>query len=167
MKIRRLVLGVFLLVPLAVAGLAFAGSFDGAKSATARFHDLDQAMAAGWNVKVADAAGLTCIAQPGVGAMGVHMMNPSLIDGTIDATAPEMLVYELKAHGRLKLVAHEYFVLQSAWKGSSPPSLFGQQFDFTGEPNRYGLPPFYSLHLWAWKPNPSGILTPWNPRVEC
>jgi hypothetical protein len=167
MNIRRLVLGLFLVMPLAVAGFAFAGSFDGAKSATARFHDLDQAMAAGWNVTVADAAGLTCIAQPGVGAMGVHMMNPSLIDGTIDATKPEMLVYELKAHERLKLVAHEYFVLQSAWKGASPPSLFGQQFDFTGEPNRYGLPPFYSLHLWAWKPNPSGILTPWNPRVEC
>jgi hypothetical protein len=167
MNVRRVVLGLFLVVPLAVAGLAFAGSFDGAKNATARFHDLDKAMAAGWNVKVADAAGLTCIAQPGVGAMGVHMMNPSLIDGTISATEPEMLVYELKSHGRMKLVAHEYFVLQSAWTGSSPPSLFGQQFDFTGTPNRYGLPPFYSLHLWAWKPNPSGILTPWNPRVEC
>jgi hypothetical protein len=34
-------------------------------------------------------------------------------------------------------------------------------------PNRYGLPPFYSLHAWIWKPNPSGILTPWNPRVSC
>jgi len=35
------------------------------------------------------------------------------------------------------------------------------------EANRYGLPPFYSLHAWIWKPNPSGLLFAWNPRVSC
>jgi hypothetical protein len=51
----------------------------------------------------------------------------------------------------------------------SKPSLFGQQF----EPNpgtRFGLPPFYALHAWVWKPNPTpltGIFAAWNPRVTC
>ncbi|MDF2753435.1 MAG: hypothetical protein K0S82_1818, partial [Gaiellaceae bacterium] len=25
----------------------------------------------------------------------------------------------------------------------------------------------YALHAWIWKPNPSGILKPYNPRVDC
>ncbi|HEX2292992.1 MAG TPA: hypothetical protein VHH55_06745 [Gaiellaceae bacterium] len=165
---RRLVLSLVALTALGLAGIAVAaGAFDGAKPATARFHDLDKAKAAGYTVRVADAAGITCIAQPGQGAMGVHMLNPLLLDGTIDAERPELLVYEPKRDGELKLVALEYLVFQADWKGADRPALFGRPFDFTGEPNRYGLPPFYSLHAWIWKPNPSGILTPWNPRVAC
>ncbi|HXV03535.1 MAG TPA: hypothetical protein VFP24_08175 [Gaiellaceae bacterium] len=168
MKSRRFFVGVLLVVPLAVAGLAVAaGAFDGAKSATARFHDVNKAMDAGYTVRVADASGATCIAQPGEGAMGVHMLNPSLLDGTINAKTPELLVYEPKANGELKLVALEYLVFVGDWKGSSPPSLFGRQFDLIGDPNRYGLPAFYALHAWIWKPNPSGMLYAWNPRVEC
>ena len=33
--------------------------------------------------------------------------------------------------------------------------------------NRYGLPPFYELHAWAWKHNPRGLFDDWNPRVSC
>ena len=165
---RRVLLTAITLTALAVAGLALAaGGFDGAKPATARFHDLDKAKAAGYTVTVADINGNTCIAEPGQGAMGVHMLNPSLLDGSIDAEKPELLVYEPTANGKLKLVALEYLVLQSEWRGAQPPRLFGRQFDFTGRPNRFDLNPFYSLHAWIWKPNPSGILTPWNPRVSC
>ncbi len=165
---RRLVFAVLALAALSVAGIAVAaGAFDGAQPATARFHDLEKAKAAGYTVRVADLSGATCIAQPGAGAMGVHMLNPLLLNGTVEAGKPELLVYEPKKDGDLKLVALEYLVFQSDWAGSGRPSLFGREFDFTGTPNRYGLPPFYSLHAWIWKPNPSGILTPWNPRVSC
>jgi hypothetical protein len=165
---HRLLIIALVVVPLAVAGVAVAaGAFDGAKSATARFHDLDKAEAAGYTVQVFDAAGITCIAQPGQGAMGIHMLKPSLLDGTIDAETPELLVYEPKNNGELKLVALEYLVFVRDWKGSSPPSLFGRQFDLVPAGNRYGLPAFYALHAWIWKPNPSGILNAWNPRVEC
>jgi hypothetical protein len=167
MRKRLLILAV-LVLPLVVAGIAIAaGAFDGAKSATARFHDLDKAKAAGYTVQVFDAAGITCIAQPGQGAMGIHMLNPALLDGSIDAKSPELLVYEPKNNGELKLVALEYLVFVADWTRSSPPSLFGRQFDFIPAGNRYGLPPFYALHAWIWKPNPSGILQPYNPRVEC
>jgi hypothetical protein len=168
MKFKLFALGLFAVVPLAVVGLAIAaGAFDGAKSATARFHDLDKADAAGYKVQVFDTAGITCIAQPGQGAMGIHMLNPLLLDGTIDAETPELLVYEPKNNGELKLVALEYLVFVGDWKGSSRPSLFGRPFDLVPAGNRYGLPPFYALHAWIWKPNPSGILNAWNPRVEC
>src|SRR5215217_1952479 len=166
---NRLLIAVLLALPLAVVGIAVAaGAFDGAKSATARFHDLDKAMDAGYTVRVVDLSGATCIAQAGEGGMGVHMLNPSLLDDKVDAEHPELLVYDPKAKGgELKLAALEYLVFQSAWPGPGRPKLFGREFDFTGTPNRYGLPPFYSLHAWIWKPNPSGIFYAWNPRVEC
>lgn len=165
---KRLLILALSVVPLVVVGVAIAaGAFDGAKSATARFHDLDKAKAAGYTVQVFDVGGITCIAQPGQGAMGIHMLKPSLLDGTIDAEHPELLVYEPRNNGSLKLVALEYLVFVGDWKGSSPPALFGRQFDYVGAGNRYGLPPFYALHAWIWKPNPSGILEPYNPRVEC
>jgi hypothetical protein len=165
---KRLLILAILIVPLVVAGIAIAaGAFDGAKTATARFHDLDKAKAAGYTVQVFDAAGITCIAQPGQGAMGIHMLKPSLLDSEIDAKNPELLVYEPRNNGTLKLVALEYLVFVADWQGSSPPSLFGREFDLVPAGNRYGLPPFYALHAWIWKPNPSGILNAWNPRVEC
>jgi hypothetical protein len=45
--------------------------------------------------------------------------------------------------------------------------LFGQTFHLVGSPNRYGIPAFYELHVWAWKYNPSGMFYEWNPRVSC
>ena len=99
--------------------------------------------------------------------MGVHQVNTSLLDGTIDATAPEALVYEPRNDGSLKLVALEYVVFQADWKGSSPPELFGKTFVLIPSPNRFGLPAFYALHAWLWKPNPSGLLATWNPNVTC
>jgi hypothetical protein len=160
-------------VPLLVAaGIAAAsGAFDGAKPATARFHDLDKAKDAGYTVRVADLSGATCIAQPGQGAMGVHMLNPTLLfDSKVDAETPELLVYEPRSDGALHLVALEYLVFQSGpggWNSSEPPSLFGRQFDFIASPNRYGLPPFYALHAWIWKHNHSGTFAMWNPNVTC
>lgn len=169
MKKRALILALAVLPVLVAVGAAVAaGAFDGAKPATARFHDLDKAIEAGYSIRLADLAGIECIASPGgQGAMGVHMVNGSLLDGTIDATAPEALVYEPRNDGTLKLVALEYVIFQSAWTGSGKPSLFGQEFDVVPAGNRYGLPPFYALHAWIWKPNPSGILYAWNPRVDC
>jgi hypothetical protein len=96
--------------------------------------------------------------------MGVHMVNLDLVlDPAINADEPEVLVYEPRNDGTLKLVALEYVVSQA---DSARPSLFGKQFDIVGASNRYGLPAFYALHAWIWKPNPSGM-NAWNPNVEC
>jgi hypothetical protein len=171
MKKRTLLLALAVLPVLVAVGVAVAASaFDGAKSSTARFHDIDQAIAAGYEVKVADLAGVECIADPGgSGSMGVHMLNPNLLfdGGVIAADEPELLVYEPRNDGTLKLVALEYLVLAADWAGAQKPALFGQEFDTIEPGNRYGLPKAYALHAWIWKPNPIGILKPYNPRVDC
>jgi hypothetical protein len=43
----------------------------------------------------------------------------------------------------------------------------GQHFHYVGSPNRYRLPPFYELHVWAWRDNPHGMFVDWNPEVSC
>ena len=167
MKKRILIAAAALVPVLAVAGVALAGGvFGGARNATADFRDIEAAKAAGYTIRVADAAGIECI-QSAEGTMGIHMLNPSLLDGTIDETKPELLVYEPGHNGRMKLVALEYLVFQADWKGSSPPALFGQEFSLTPSGNRYGLPPFYALHAWIFRNNPSGALAPYNPKVDC
>ena len=166
MKKRALILALAVLPVLAAVGAAVAaGAFDGPKSSTAAFHDLDQAKAAGYTVRVFDLAGIDCIAQPGQGAMGIHMLKPALLDSTIDADHPELLVYERRNDGSMKLVALEYLIFQSMSNGR--PSLFGKQFDEIKADNRYGIPASWALHAWIWKPNPSGMLYAWNPRVDC
>jgi hypothetical protein len=154
-----------------------------AHSATAKYHSLAVAKKAGYSI-LADTAGITCIAEPGMGAMGVHYVKGDLVkDPAIDATHPEALVYAPDGHGKLRLAAVEYVVIKAAWdaKQGSPPSLgyggvrvppappwlFGHEFNFTDAPNRYGLPPFYSLHAWLWKDNPAGTFEMWNPSVHC
>jgi hypothetical protein len=169
MRRSRFVIAAVLLAMLGAVAVAAAGrgGVEEAVPATAQFHELDQAVAAGYTLRLPDKTGATCIAEPGVGAMGVHMVNTSLLDGTIDPEHPEALVYEPRNDGTLKLVALEYVIFQSDWKGAGAPSLFGEPFDFVPDGNRYGLPAFYALHAWIWKPNPRGLFFAWNPRVDC
>ena len=166
MKKRVLILALAVLpILVAVGGAVAAGVFDQPKNATAAFHDVEKARQAGYTVTVVDKAGLSCIAQPNEGAMGVHLLNPGLLDGTIDPDQPELLVYEKRNDGSLKLVALEYLIFQSLSNGR--PSLFGQLFDEVKADNRYGIPASWALHAWIWKPNPKGMLYAWNPRVDC
>jgi hypothetical protein len=153
-----------------------------ARSATAKYHSLTVAQKAGYSI-LADTAGITCIAEPGMGAMGVHYVKSDLVkDPEIDSAHPEALVYAPDRHGKLQLAALEYVVIKADWDAShpqppglgygaqdtlAPPWLFGHEFNFTDAPNRYGLPPFYSLHAWVWKDNPGGTFAMWNPNVTC
>jgi hypothetical protein len=173
---RRLlfVLAATAVLIASVAGIATADNdsqLDRVKRATALYLDVDTAIAAGYSFRLPEIGGNTCIVQEGVGAMGVHMVNTDLLDGKLKATEPEVLVYDprIRPDGteKLRLVAVEYVIFQSAWKKSRPPKMFGRAFDFVGAPNRYDLPAFFALHAWIWKRNPSGLFYAWNPRVRC
>lgn len=138
-------------------------------AATVRYFDIATARKTGY-APLADAQGIQCIAQPGSGAMGVHYVRGDLVgDPSENPLTPEALVYEPVRGGGLRLVALEYVVIQSAWDAthSSPPSLFGHEFMAVDASNRYGLPPFYALHVWLWKFNPSGLFADYNPNVTC
>jgi hypothetical protein len=158
------------LVAAAAAGIDAAaaaahGDIAAARAATAKFHHQHE----GYGL-LTDAAGIACIDNPGVGGMGIHYVNSTLVgDDRVDATTPELVVYEPQRNGRLRLVAAEYVVFQDAWDAhhAAPPELFGQEFELVAAGNRYGLPPFYELHAWLWKHNPAGMFSDWNPRVSC
>lgn len=139
-----------------------------ARKATARFGDVNVAIAANY-VKFPDLAG-DCVAQPGQGGMGVHYLNPALVDAELDPLRPELLVYRPTPRGALELAALEYVVPALVWDAqhAQPPSLFGHPFHLLRVPNRYGLDaPLYTLHVWLWEHNPDGLFNDWNPQVHC
>jgi len=111
-----------------------------------------------------------CVSGPDHGAMGIHYINGKLVgDGEIDAQHPEALIYEPVGDKR-RLVGVEYIVDAATWLANhkgAPPMLEGQAFQFVGSPNRYGIPPFFELHVWAWRGNPNGAFVDWNNRVSC
>ena len=173
---RKLLILAAAVGSLAFAGVAAASGLFGlldSMKATIPFHDVEKAKEAGYTFRLPELSGKTCIVQPGEGAMGVHMVNPSLLDAVLDPEKPEALVYQPRTlNGSLKLVALEYVVFKADWEGAhgagaAPPTMFGRTFDFVDAPNRYGLPPFYALHSWIWKTNPRGLFYAWNPTVVC
>ena len=117
-----------------------------------------------------DLDGITCIDSP-AGGMGIHFVNGARVnDPRVIASEPEAVIYEPAKNGKLRLVAVEYVVTKAAWDAagnSGRPTLFGQEFEFVPEGNRYGLPDFYELHAWIWKSNPNGMHEDWNPKVNC
>ena len=100
--------------------------------------------------------------------MGVHFVHGKRVgDDKIRSRKPEALVYGPTASGEQKLVAVEYIVFKSAWRETHPtgkPRLHGQRFTLVPAGNRYGIPAFYELHLWAWKDNPPAC-TPTTTRT--
>lgn len=136
-----------------------------ARAATARFHDLGAAEAAGYGLFY------QCTDNESLGAaMGQHYVNGGLVgDGVLDVSRPEVLVYEPRRGGGYKLVAVEYVEIAEVWDAThaSPPRLFGKQLTRVPAGNRYGLPDFYEIHAWIWAPNPRGMFDDWNPRVTC
>jgi len=133
---------------------------DKVRNATARFRDVNVALHEGW------VPGTPCVSGPNEGAMGVHFVLPArLSDGVLNADEPEALIYEPLPDGALRLVGVEFIALASSVQGA--PKLEGHLLNYVGEPNRYGLPAFYEIHVWAWEDNPKGNFADWNTNVTC
>jgi hypothetical protein len=136
---------------------------DTVRMATEPYQDVAAAEAAGYGLFHG------CVSSPQEGAMGVHLVKGDLVgDGALEATTPEALLYEFR-NGQMQLVGVEYVVIADDWHANNdgPPVLMGQLFNYVGSPNRYGIPAFYELHVWAWKRNTLGTFADWNPRVSC
>lgn len=160
------------------------------RRATARYHDLDAALADGYFLDP------HCVEHPELGGMGHHAINMALIGPFVVPSEPGVLVYEPKQNGRYRLVAAEYLVPAEPWDAiNEGPPMLGQipfddhreiiyvevmdddgnpLFDDDGNPvleprNAKGGPPFphYQLHVWVWKNNPMGMYFPFNPTVSC
>jgi hypothetical protein len=170
---RRLLFILPLAIPLlAVAAPALqqtrseSSLIDKVRAATERYKDLNVALAEGF------VQATPCVSGPDTGAMGVHFVLPARISGgVLRADQPEALIYEPLSNGAMRLVGVEFIVLASIWEGKNPagvtPALEGDLLNYVGAPNRYGLPAFYELHVWAWEHNPKGSFADWNTAVSC
>lgn len=157
---------VVALVGIVTAAASPPDELQAVKAATARYHSFAQAQADGYTI-----AGEPCVAAPGLGAMGIHAVNPALIaDPAINPTQPEILLYLPKANGRLELIGVEYFKVdadQNLATDADRPSVFGQPFDGPMPGHTPTMPIHYDLHVWFWADNPAGMFAPFNPSLNC
>jgi hypothetical protein len=136
------------------------------RDSTAKFKDVSAAEAEGYSLLFG------CVTGPDSGAMGLHYVNlPLVAAGVVDATRPQIVIYEPMPDGHLQLIGADFLVIASDWDKAHPgqgaPQLMGQLFHYFESPNRFGLPAFYTLHVWAWKQNPNGAFVNWHPNVSC
>ena len=134
------------------------------RDATERFKDVAVAQAEGYALQFG------CVTGDDFGAMGLHYVNGNLVNrGILDATRPQIVIYEPTPTGGLRLIGADFLVLADTWHATNtaPPQLMGQLFHLFPAPNRFGLPAFYTLHVWAWKQNPKGAFVNWHPNVSC
>jgi hypothetical protein len=122
-----------------------------ARRATARYHDIEQAKADGYeNFSLYESG------------EGHHYVNFSLIDGTFDPAHPEMLLYSpVPGEERLELAGVEYLVPTSL--SPNPPAGFtGNADQWRNDMEGFGL---WELNVWIWLHNPEGMFADRNPRV--
>lgn len=130
---------------------------DKVRLATERFADVAAAKAEGYNP-------IPCVSGSGGGAMGIHYVNSSYLteDGNkLDISKPEAVLYEPQPDGSLVLVGVEYVTFEG------PAALEGHLLNYHGSPNRYGLGPYYEIHVWAHRENPAGPFVGMNHSVTC
>ena len=113
-----------------------------------------------------------CVTDDDKGAMGLHWVNLPLVfdGGELDSTRPEIILYEPLPSGRIRITGADFLVIAKDWDDAhpgNPPQLMGQLFHRFESPNRFGLPAFYTLHVWAWKESPSGTFVNWHDNVSC
>ena len=134
------------------------------REATERFKDVRVAEAEGYSLMFG------CVSGPDSGAMGLHYVNlPLVLDGVLDPSKPEIIIYEPLPNGRLKMTGADFLVFAADWHATNAatPELGGQLLHLFESPNRFGLPNFYTLHVWAWKENPTGAFANWHANVSC
>ena len=116
-----------------------------------------------------------CVSDEDSGAMGLHyvkldryMPSPGVFDAEVIPEEPEILLYEPTPWGP-RITGADYLIDAVTWNKTHAhaPELNGQIFHFFDAPNRFGLPAFYTLHVWAWKDSPTGTFVNWHKEVRC
>lgn len=122
-----------------------------ARAATARYHQLENALADGYvDIDVV------------IPNMGHHYLNSGLLDAVFEVERPELLVYAERPNGTLKLVAVEYAVPRDPVNPPPAPEGFTGDEDVWFPDTNFNL---WTLHAWVWHGNPDGILSAFNPHV--
>ena len=126
------------------------------RRSTDRYQRFAAAQADGYTVEVTQ-----CMEDATRGGMGYHYAKEALIDGGVIEAKPEVLLYEPRGKGRMRLVGVEFIIPFTAWTAPAPPTLYGQTFA------RNETFEVWALHVWVWRKNPKGMFADWNPKVNC
>ncbi|HEY0672900.1 MAG TPA: hypothetical protein VGD27_11560 [Longimicrobiales bacterium] len=126
------------------------------RSGTARYHDVDAAIADGFILLHG------CEVRPGEGAVGVLYVHlDRYLDGVIDPASPDGLLYAPGPNGALQLTGVELALPISMWSAAQPPEFLGATFQTEDEFAAYGL------HIWVWRHNANGMFAQSHAGVSC
>lgn len=90
------------------------------RDSTERFKDVAVAEAEGYTLQFG------CVSGDDFGAMGLHYVNGDLVNsGVLDATRPQIVIYEAMPDGSRQLIGADYLLIADAWDKthSGPPEL--------------------------------------------
>lgn len=188
----NLLTGLTISALLTTSAVVFADDYDldALRAATEKYKDVNVALAEGF---IQDPSG-HCVSAaaeglpPEWGAMGIHYLNPALlqitgddprVDGMsthTDFMAPAILIYEPQEDGSMELVGIENLVFEKAWMEAGhdgPPMINGRHWDHmaddpaTDGDEAHNFMPHFDQHVWLFRENPAGDLMPFNPNVTC
>ena len=120
-----------------------------ARAATAIYHNVDRAIADGYEPAIE------------MEGEGVHYANFALIDGNFEIERPEALLYVLGPNGQLRLAGVEYMV-PLEFSEEAPEGFTGDEDLWREDSEGFGL---WELNVWLWLANPDGMFAAKNPRV--
>lgn len=170
--------------------IAHSENLDVLRAATEKYKDVNVALAEGF---IPDPSG-HCISAAAEGLpaewgdMGIHYLNPKLLQITAaeprvngnsthtDFTRPAVLLYEPQADGSLVLMGIENLVWIEAWQAAgnkAVPVFRGRNWDrmvddpATEGDEAHNFMPHYDQHVWLFRENPTGMLSPFNPAATC
>jgi hypothetical protein len=125
-----------------------------ARAATARYHDVDQAIADGYqNLDV-----VGCV--PGEGC---HFANFALVDCEFEPDRPEILLYAPSPGGNSFQLAGVEYVVPLACSADAPEGFAGDADEWREDSEGFGL---WEMTAWLWLHNPDGMFAEANPRIQ-
>ncbi|HYJ81226.1 MAG TPA: hypothetical protein VEW26_00055 [Allosphingosinicella sp.] len=166
-------------------------TLDEVRAATARFRNVEVALAEGYVRDPTDMCDVApMMGRPAaLGGMGIHFFRPDLlgitappdprVDGNgthTDFRKPSILIYEPRQDGSLELVAVENLVFKKAWHEAGNkglPTFHGVEYDYmfddkaTAIDEAHNFEPHYDRHVWLYRPNANGMFAQFNPTVTC
>lgn len=126
------------------------------RRASARYHNLEAAKADGFVFLHG------CEVRPDEGPVGiVYVHMGRLLDGVVDPSLPDGLIYEPRSGESPRLVGVELAVPYPLWTQQQPPSFLGTAFQSEDE---FGV---FGLHVWLWRNSPEGLFAESNANVSC
>jgi hypothetical protein len=124
---------------------------------TAKYHDVAVAVADGFSPVFT-----SCEEREGEVPIAIPYAHlDRLLDGVLDPSLPDALLYEPGKDGTLKLVGVEMVLPYPFWTAAEPPRFLGVPLQREDELGVFGL------HIWIWRHSPNGMFSIDNPRVSC